>query len=163
MDFDSEMEIWMADETITCVDCRKEFIHTERERRFLEELVRDGKLPEVKTPKRCLDCRSKRRRFGVEYQERPQNGTAVAVAPAASPPKLIKSPEAPEKALAETLNVPPEDIRLILVAGDFENLVCREEVVLRHGNRKVVLRLADIGVEAMKQAMEKAVMKWWKS
>jgi hypothetical protein len=58
---------------------------------------------------------------------------------------------------------PPAEEIVILVASDFEQLVCREDVVWRQGNKKITIRLADIGPEAMKRAMEKGVLSWWKS
>lgn len=70
---------------------------------------------------------------------------------------------APVPIPAPAPGAPPAEEIVVLVAGDFEALVCREDVVWRQGNRKITIRLADIGPEAMKRAMEKGVLSWWKS
>lgn len=72
-------------------------------------------------------------------------------------PGLVITPLAPAPGMPT-----PEEI-VVLVASDFEKLVCREDVVWRQGNRKITIRLADIGPEALKKAMEVAVLRWWKS
>lgn len=156
----------MADQKLVCGLCREEFIYTDGERKFLEDLVRERKLPEVVTPRRCTTCRAKVKRG------RPP--VISALPPSPSPSFVIPAPAsvlvpspalAPAPAAAPTIDVPAafDDVRIILVASDFEQLVCREEVVVRQANRRITLRLADIGLPAMKQAMEKAVLQWWKS
>lgn len=42
------------DQVLTCVECREQFVFTQSEQRFYAE-------KELNTPKRCLDCRKKRK------------------------------------------------------------------------------------------------------
>lgn len=193
----------MADQKIVCATCHNEFVYTESEKQYLEGLVREKKLPELREPRRCLPCRTKSRKDGVRaaqghkpYALAPKSPPATPFvarplpsqlrAPVFSGPLPIDAPPPPAPVVAPssapTPAIPPEpgpaqpskipigpsireieDGHYILVAGDFERLVCREDVVLRHQGRKVTLRLADIGLPAMKAAMEKAVLQWWKS
>lgn len=159
----SQMESGM-EEKIVCAACGKEFLYTDRERKFLEDLVSQGKLEEVKTPRRCLSCRAEMRR-----QKPPPSSTSRAPREArpAGPQPVSPPVAAPPSVQASVKELPsgapcPDEL-VILVASDFEQLVCREEVVWRQGNRKIRIRLADIGIEAMKKAMERALLRWWKS
>jgi hypothetical protein len=45
----------MADKTLTCVDCGKEFIFTEKEQEFYK------KMNFTNEPKRCKECRDKKK------------------------------------------------------------------------------------------------------
>lgn len=161
----------MADQKIVCGLCREEFIYTDGERKFLEDLVREKKLPEVVTPRRCTPCRTKIKRSRAPLTSAtmpvlsPPPPPPVSVVPAPVPAPVPASAPVPAPAAALTIDIPAafDDVRIILVASDFEQLVCREEVVVRQANRRISIRLADIGLPAMKQAMEKAVLQWWKS
>lgn len=56
-----------------------------------------------------------------------------------------------------------EEMRVILCTDDYERLLCREEILVKEGHKKVRIILADIGFPAMKAALERAMMKWLKS
>jgi hypothetical protein len=56
-----------------------------------------------------------------------------------------------------------EEIRIVLAGAEFEQLVCREEILWSMGNKKVRIILADIGFPAMKEALQKAMLLWLKS
>lgn len=45
----------MADKTLVCQDCKKEFVFTEREQEFFKEKGFESE------PKRCMECRKARR------------------------------------------------------------------------------------------------------
>lgn len=210
----------MAEETIVCMSCAKEFVYTQREQLFLEDLKKQGKIPEVIAPKKCVPCRSSfrrsRRQVPVRHEVQPESKTAryadslgtpkgwtqpatSALASTAIPhqvgcmchrcgdqsmgrqkgmPDVVITPlpplpdivilhhppvPAPIPASAPAPGAPTAEEIVILVASDFEKLVCREDVVWRQGNRKITIRLADIGPGALKKAMEAAVLHWWKS
>lgn len=158
----------MSDQQIMCMVCRTTFIHTEREQQFLEALHREGKLHEVCLPKRCAACRQKKR----EPLKSALPALPMPIMPLPSREVLRDveylepSPAAPLPTVSAVKYDPAPiepDLRCVMVAGDFEKLVCREEVVLRVGNRKVTLVLANIGLPAMKAAVEKGVLAWWRS
>jgi hypothetical protein len=176
----------MSDQQITCMVCHVSFIYSEREQQFLDALYREGKIDEVCAPKRCDPCRQ-RKKHGLKASPAPPPAPlpfrGYVNAPPAfqtvvndlplSPREELRNVEYEETPPPLTAPVQPSvkydpapiepDIRCVLVAGDFEKLVCREEVVLKLGNRKVTLVLANIGLPAMKAAMEKAVLAWWRS
>lgn len=94
----------------------------------------------------------------------PYAGLLGKMKPALIAPIPVQSEEAhPARLPSVEVHKPHEDLHCVLVAGDFEQLVCRKEVVVRFGNQKVTIVLADIGIQAMKSAMQKAVMHWWNS
>lgn len=96
--------------------------------------------------------------MGLDFMKFPQN-------PSLPKPQIETKPEIPpfNLPISDDINKPDKEIRCVLVAGEFERLVCRQEIVFRHGNQRVVLILADIGPQAMKDAMKKAVLTWWGS
>jgi hypothetical protein len=192
------MEILMMEEKITCSACGNPFVYTEREREFLEDLKKRGKISEVVRPRKCFPCRSASRRSRaaaalptvqalVEVETarsevakvaQPLPAPIQAAVPAPMPapvpvrttilPSPLSVPAGPSVAGSSSVppsvpGVPDKEELVILVASDFEQLVCREEVVWRQGNRKIRIRLADIGPEAMKRAMERGLIRWWKS
>lgn len=171
----------MTDEKISCMSCGKEFVYTEGERLFLEGLLKQKKIPEVITPRKCVPCRSDFRRSKRLFPAaRPRaalvpsdprtwaahthpHAAPAFVAPDPASTSPAPPPLAPAAPPATAPGTPtPEEI-VILVASDFEALVCRQDVVWRQGNRKITIRLADIGPEALKKAMESAVLHWWRS
>lgn len=158
------------DQNIVCMICSQNFLYSEREQGFMKDLFDRGKIEELVAPKRCLECRRSRRQSApraplaapipIPVFVQPPAAPAPALAPVPAPaPALVLSPP-PSNGSAHD---PEPEIRVVLVAGDFEKLVCREEVVIHQGNRKIRIRLADIGPEALKRGMEKAVLSWWKS
>lgn len=209
----------MTEEKIICQVCGKEFLYTQNERAFLEDLLKQGKIEEVITPKKCVPCRSALRRnrraaMPARREALPQPKPALSLGPAyvqfppVSPLSTIQVPlpppppppplastswaahvagcmchrcgdqsvlkeasaptaplpvPAPVAAPAPAPGAPTAEEIVVLVASDFEALVCREDVVWRQGNRKITIRLANIGPEALKRAMEVAVLRWWKS
>lgn len=80
------------------------------------------------------------------------------VKPAAPPP-----PAPIPIALRPVLLPREEEVRVILLSDDYERLLCREEILIKEGHKKVRIILADIGFPAMKAALERAMMKWLKS
>lgn len=46
---------------VTCCDCGETFTWTAGEQKFLNELYKKGRLPEVTKPKRCKECRLKKK------------------------------------------------------------------------------------------------------
>lgn len=57
----------MADKTLTCQDCGKEFIFTEEEQNYYAER-------EFQDPKRCKPCRMARKRRNPKGGRRDQGG-----------------------------------------------------------------------------------------
>lgn len=172
----------MSDQQIVCMVCRESFVYTEREQEFLAALYRERKIQEICPPKRCTACRLKKKQgVKVPAQVTPFPGQSGAPPSFSAPEQLPvpmrealrdveyldSSPPKPSPTASTTKYDPAPlvdlDIHCVLVAGDFEKLVCREEVVLRIGNRKITFVLANIGLPAMKAAMEKAVLAWWKA
>lgn len=158
----------MSDQQITCMVCRANFVYTEREQQFLEALHREGKLQEVCPPKRCAPCRQKKREpLKAALPAPPMSTVPLPSREVLRDVEYLESSPAAPTPTATTVKYDPApiepDLHCVMVAGDFEKLVCREEVVLRVGNRKVTLVLANIGLPAMKAAMEKAVLAWWRS
>lgn len=49
------------DKNLSCSDCHIEFVWTEGEQSFMQGLYDDGKIQEIIPPKRCSDCRKKRK------------------------------------------------------------------------------------------------------
>lgn len=155
------------DQNLTCMICRQWFVYTERERQFLDALYKEGKIDSVIPPKRCKPCRSKKPRGPVSPPEAPRQPQEEL--------EGIQDPEERRDVAAEVksaIEVPlpaapardPERLRFLLVGSDFEDLVCRREVELRgHNGQVVTVKLADIGLQSMKEAMEKAVLAWWRS
>lgn len=45
---------------LTCL-CGEPFVWEAGEQKFLNDLASDGKIPSVQVPKRCVDCRRKKR------------------------------------------------------------------------------------------------------
>lgn len=41
--------------------CGEEFVWTVGEQRFMQSLLSDGKITELRSPKRCKDCRAKKK------------------------------------------------------------------------------------------------------
>lgn len=54
------MENQYQDIELTCL-CGMPFIWTSGEQKFINDLLESGKIPSVQTPKRCLECRKKRK------------------------------------------------------------------------------------------------------
>ena len=50
-----------VDQKIKCV-CGKEFVWTIGEQKFMETLQDRGLVQEIHAPRRCLECRAKRKR-----------------------------------------------------------------------------------------------------
>lgn len=153
----------MADRHIVCADCVQPFLFTEREWNYLHDLFRAGKLPELCPPKRCKPCRDARKPPEPQSLARDR---APLSAPILIPASVKPAPPPLPIPAPKPLPTPPPpcaDLRVVLVAGDFDQLVQREEVEIHLGHHKVILRLADIGPIAMKQAMEKAILAWLKS
>lgn len=143
----------MPDQNLICITCNRSFVYSERERLFMEDLKAKGQFDQVASPTHCIHCRRLRRVVPIR-------------GPLSAPlqiPETIRPVAKPASHQNGAAHIPEPDIRCVLVAADFEKLVCREEVVIHQGNRKVRLILADIGLPAMKVAMEKAALSWWKS
>ncbi len=57
------------DKTITCKDCRSRFTWTAGERKFMQELLDNGKIPSLSEPVRCRPCKQlKRERYNEVNQ-----------------------------------------------------------------------------------------------
>ena len=63
------MEGEFQDETIVCVDCGKEFVFTTGEQNFYKEKGLQNK------PKRCIDCRRKKKEQALAKQNNAQANT----------------------------------------------------------------------------------------
>jgi len=161
----------MAGKTILCLECRKPFEFSDKEREYLTQLVEEKKLPEVIEPKRCVDCRTRRR---AARQPSPQPASRpvdakVGVSPSVEPVAVEVQEERPNPVGQAPLpferrpDATAEDFRIVLCGADFERLLCREELVFMQGARKARIILADIGFPAMKAALEHAMLKWLKS
>ncbi len=60
----------LADKRLTCVDCNSTFFFTVGEQKFLYQLVVEGKMESVAEPKRCADCRKKKKQRYAEKENR---------------------------------------------------------------------------------------------
>jgi hypothetical protein len=50
-----------TDKKLTCVECRKDFDWTVGEQKFMHKLYEKGSIQSVVEPKRCPDCRQKKK------------------------------------------------------------------------------------------------------
>ena len=50
-----------TEKAITCSQCKKQFIWTVGEQKFIHKLYEDGKIEGVVEPKRCPECRQKKK------------------------------------------------------------------------------------------------------
>ena len=53
--------IKLMDKELICVECGEQFVWSIGEQNFMADLQAQGKIQEVKEPKRCPDCRRKRK------------------------------------------------------------------------------------------------------
>jgi len=51
----------LSDIKIQCIDCKTSFLFTIGEQEFMQGLKNDGKIASVNAPKRCGDCRQKKK------------------------------------------------------------------------------------------------------
>lgn len=58
-----------ADSYIVCVDCKMEFCFTLGEKDFLQKLFDKGEVKEIIPPKRCVECRTKRKASYANYNK----------------------------------------------------------------------------------------------
>lgn len=145
----------MPETTIACIDCGTTFTMSEGEKLYFEELIRT--LPNFRMPRRCAECRKKRKiiQGGTPLQGMPgtyqgaqgNGGGQCGPGPAVAPLPLPSS-------LPVVVEEPPKEVRVILVGHDFADLVCGRPVV-RPGVRVI---LADIGVDVMRKAVDRAVI-----
>lgn len=142
----------MPETTIACIDCGTTFTMSEGEKLYFEELIQT--LPNFRMPRRCPECRKKRKTVSGRvlpqeminaYLKAPGNG-GFQVAAAAPPPLPPPVPVVVEE--------PPKEVRVVLVSQEFSDLVCGRPVV-RPGVRVI---LADIGVDVMRKAVDRAVI-----
>ena len=47
---------------LRCVQCESPFTWSKGEQEFMNDLLEKGKINEVNTPKRCKECRAKKRK-----------------------------------------------------------------------------------------------------
>lgn len=119
----------LQDEERKCQDCGADYIFTGSQR---ESFAQKGYEP----PKRCVPCRHKK----AERNRGMIDEYGAIVGPIAEP-------------IVEKRN--GEEIRVLLVSGDFEKLVRREDVITTGmTGQRVRIVLADIGYEVMRRALE---------
>ena len=125
-----------------CIECGASYVMSQDEKLRFEDLIKN--VPNFFMPKRCGECRKKRR------MERNLEKLAPALpavppppAPPPPPPPAIEPPKAEE---------PKKEIRLILATKDFEDLVHGRHVTWQ-GVRVI---LADIGFDVMRKAIDRA-------
>lgn len=53
---------------LRCVQCENPFTWTKGEQAFMNDLLEKGKISQVMTPKRCKECRAKKRKERDEAQ-----------------------------------------------------------------------------------------------
>jgi hypothetical protein len=144
---------------LICSECRQEYTMTASEKVRFQELIKS--VQGFVMPKRCPACRKKNREakaalgVGVVPAPKPVE-VQSAVAPPPPPRVTVDTPkngtpsvkaEAPAK-----VELPREEVRLILATKDFEDLVHGRPVVWQ-GVRVI---LADIGFKVMRDAIERA-------
>lgn len=146
----------MSEPTI-CIDCRSPFLLTASEKVHYQHLVQtvDG----FRMPKRCVECRKKRRMMEAAPQKTAPAGIALPLSPVPflypPPPVPLPAPQPPVPPPAEKASPPApqkEEILFVLATTDFEELV-HGRPVLWQGVRVV---LADIGFKVMREAIERA-------
>jgi hypothetical protein len=142
---------------LICSDCREEYTMTASEKVRFQELIKN--VQGFVMPKRCPACRKKNREAKALQGSSPQvSKTAVFQAVVAAPPAPRVMVETPKNGMpavkVETVGVeiPKEEIRLILATKDFEDLVHGRPVIWQ-GVRVI---LADIGFKVMRDAIERA-------
>lgn len=156
-------------ETLVCTDCGQNYVMTDQEKARFEELIKNVK--DFQMPKRCFECRRKRRMEKVPQRQatipKPLPSPAPEPAPAViskplqviappPPPPVSVAPAAPvlRAVVAEAIGVEKEEVRFILATKDFEDLVHGRPIVWQ-GVRVI---LADIGFKMMRDALDRAEM-----
>ena len=85
-----------VDKTITCTDCREQFVHTAAEQEFFRQR---GFMNE---PKRCRECRRRRKSQRAQGSRGPSDGRG--------PPRRSYAPPPPKMQPVAVPVAPPEDI-----------------------------------------------------
>lgn len=154
----------MADPLI-CTDCGQSYMMSASEKVRFQELVKT--VQGFQMPKRCPECRKKRRMERVP--QRPQASVIPAQAtpsvlaspplatipdpsPVASPAPVVVAPRVIVEVPAVEAPPEKEEVRFVLATTDFEDLVHGRPVVWQ-GVRVI---LADIGFKVMREAIERA-------
>jgi len=119
-----------------CVVCGQPFNLTAGEREWYQKRMTEDPL--FKLPRRCKACLEKRK------EDKPSK----------NPPDSHPAP--PERGVprAELHKPGKDEIRVVLATVDFEDLVSGRAVFWRPEKIRIVL--ADIGFEAMRQAIDRA-------
>lgn len=136
-----------------CIDCGKSFVMTASEKVRFAELVKN--VTGFQMPRRCLDCRIKRREEKLSGNVGNQAPARVSVRenvlekPPIPKPSIMVFPEPKPEAMPSAAK---EEVRFILATKDFEDLVHGRPVVWQ-GVRVI---LADIGFKVMRDAIERA-------
>lgn len=156
-------------ETLVCTDCGHSYVMTDQEKGRFEDLIKN--VENFQMPKRCFECRRKRRMEKVPQRQAsiPQPLPTPAPVPASAvisrplqvlapppPPPVSAPPTAPalRTVVAEAMGVEKEEVRFILATKDFEDLVHGRPIIWQ-GVRVI---LADIGFKMMRDALDRAEM-----
>jgi len=149
----------MSEFLFHCIECGVAYTMPEGEKTYFEDLIK--KFPNFKMPRRCAECRKKRR---VQASSQPQThlpgermSTLAPMGSGGVSSKPIQGHQAPPEPVPTPYGSPPETKkieRVVLVGEEFSDLVCGRPVV-RPG---VHVILADIGVEFMRKAIDRAVI-----
>lgn len=130
--------------TIQCVDCGISETLTAKEEARFSELLKT--VHGFQVPKRCGGCRKRRRDEKAAAPFRSNHVPIATPTVPIRPPVAVLNPDPPE---------PKEerpDVLFVLATKDFDDLVHGQPVIWR--GVKVVL--ADIGFDAMRDAIEDA-------
>lgn len=151
----------MSETTITCIECGVSYTMPPSEKKYFEDLI--ARFPTFRMPRRCAECRKKRRAQAAPQPKTHLPGEGLSTwAPqgsggiTAGPIQGYQGPHEPVPA-PMPYGAPPETKkieRVILVGDEFSDLVCGRPVI-HHG---IHIVLADIGVDAMRKAIDRAVI-----
>jgi len=136
----------MSFDPIVCADCGQSFVMTASEKVRFQELIKN--VPGFHMPRRCFECRRKRRMERISPRHVMPVVQAIIQTPAPAPDVAMTVIDPP----APSSEIQKEEVRLILATKDFEDLVHARPVVWQ-GVRVI---LADIGFKVMRDAIERA-------
>lgn len=153
----------MSETIINCIECGVTYTMPDSEKKYFEDLI--ARFPSFRMPRRCAECRKKRRTQASSQPQTHLPGQGLSTwAPqgsggiTAGPIQGYQGPHEPVQA-PMPYGAPPETKRIeieriVLVGAEFSDLVCGRPVI-RNGVHVV---LADIGVDAMRKAIDRAVI-----
>lgn len=153
----------MSETIINCIECGVTYTMPPSEKKYFEDLI--VRFPNFRMPRRCAECRKKRRAQAVPQPQTHLPGEGLSTLAPMGSGGVTSQPIQGHQAPVEPVPAPkpygdalePKKLaieRVVLVGAEFSDLVCGRPVI-HHG---VHIVLADIGVDAMRKAIDRAVI-----